>query len=365
MPIQTHQTDLVSSVLEIDLRAIAANYTAIQAHVGKVNVAAAVKADAYGLGMEQVAPVLWRAGCTNFFIATLEEGVALRQLLGEARIHVLNGIFAGQETAFSAFNLTPVLNNFDQARLWRDFASAHATMTAPLLHVDTGMNRLGTPMAEVEKIIDLRDFHLGGVMSHLACADTPDHPLNAQQLSSFQTVVRMFPGVPASLANSAGIFLGVDYHFDMVRVGIGLFGEGLSHLTDNSLQPVIRLRSRILQERVVPAGQTVGYEATYEVTLERRIVTIAAGYADGFRTSISNRGHVLIGGEKARIVGLVSMDLMTIDVTDIPMHLTTPGEWVELIGPGMPVDVVAKAGNMIPYELLTSLGDRFSRVYRE
>jgi alanine racemase len=363
MPIQFNQTDLVSSLLEIDLQAIAANYRAIKSQVGRADVAAAVKADAYGLGMDRVAPALWSAGCTNFFVATLEEGAALRQTLSEARIHVLNGIFAGQETAFSAYQLTPVLNNFDQARLWRDFASEQATMTAPVLHIDTGMNRLGTPMAQVEKIIALPDLRLGGVMSHLACADTPDHPLNAQQLSSFQAVARMFPNIPASLANSAGVFLGTEFHFDMVRVGIGLFGEGLSRLSRDFLQPVIRLRSRILQERMVPAGQTVGYEATYEAKIEKRIITIATGYADGFRTGISNRGHVMIGAEKARIVGRVSMDLMTIDVTDLPHQLTTPGNWVELIGPGMSVEVVAQAGNMIPYELLTSLGNRFSRVY--
>ena len=364
MPTTCQQDELVTSVLEIDLGAIAHNYRAYTAQVSdSTRVAAAVKANAYGLGMEQVSTTLANAGCTDFFVANLEEGVALRQVLADAHIYVLNGILPGQEHAFGAFRLSPVLNSFEQARLWRDYAEGRDALPAPHLHVDTGMNRLGCPVSEVEKVMALRGLTLGGVMSHLACASTPDHPLNDEQLHSFSTVTRMLPDLPASLANSAGVFLGEHYHFDMVRIGIGLYGGQPPGLAANPLRPIVRLRAQILQERDVPAGSSVGYEALYKTGVDRRIATIAAGYADGFPTGLSNSSHVVIGGQRVPVVGRVSMDLMTVDVTDVPLHLSSPGNWAELIGPEMSIEAVASAGNMIPYELLTGLGQRYSRVY--
>ena len=365
MPIQNHQNDLVSGVLEIDLGAIVANYAAMQAQAPEAKVSAAVKADAYGLGMDRVAPALWKAGCTDYFVATIEEGVALRSILTEAKIYVLNGIFAGQETAFSAFSLTPVINSFEEGRLWRDFAVGKENLPGVMLHVDTGMNRLGVPIPQVEKVMALQGLDIAGVMSHLACANTPQHALNEQQLTSFQTVRRMLPDVPASLANSGGVFLGQPYHFDMVRVGIALFGGAPQPLVNNPIQPVVRLKVRILQERDIPTGGTIGYGAAYEATSPRRVVTLASGYADGFPTGLSNSSQVIIGDHRAPVVGRVSMDLMTVDVTHIPLTQTTPGNWAELIGPEMSIEAVADAGNMIPYELLTGLGQRYRRVYTE
>ena len=363
MPKMPHESDLVTGILEIDLGAIKANYSAMQAHAAGAKVSAALKADAYGLGIAKIAPALWQAGCTDYFVATIEEGVALRKLLKAAKIYVLNGVFTGQEVAFSAFSLTPVINSFEQARLWRDYASGQADLPGVVLHVDTGMHRLGTHVGDVEKVMALEGLNIGMVMSHLACANEASHPLNARQLKSFQIVSSMMPEVPASLANSAGVFLGEAYHFDMVRVGISLFGGGAPMPEANPIQPVIRLKVRILQERLVAPGETIGYEATYETSTQRRIVTLASGYADGFSTGLSNHGQVIFGGQRADIVGRVSMDLVTVDVTDIPLQLTTPGSWAELIGPDMPIEEVALAGNMIPYELLTGLGRRYSRVY--
>ena len=363
MPKMPHESDLVTGILEIDLGAIIANYRAMQEQAAGAKVSAALKADAYGLGMAKVAPALWQAGCTDYFVATIEEGVALRRLLSGAKIYVLNGVFAEQEAAFSAFSLIPVINSFEQARLWRDYASEWANQSEVVLHVDTGMHRLGTSVAEVEKVMALEGLSIGMVMSHLACANEPGHPLNARQLKSFQIVSSMMPEVPASLANSAGVFLGEDFHFDIVRIGISLFGGAAPSQALNFIKPVIRLKVRILQERVVAAGETIGYEATHKTSTQRRIATLASGYADGFPTGLSNHGQVVIGGQRADIVGRVSMDLVTVDVTEIPLHLTTPGSWAELISPDMPIEEVANAGNMIPYELLTGLGRRYCRVY--
>jgi len=347
MPLTTDQSELAPGILEVDLAAIAANYHTICERAPGVNVAAAIKADAYGLGAGMVIPALANAGCTDFFVATVEEGVAARQQLGDAKIYVLGGVFKGQAPAFAAFDLIPVLNGFEQARHWREFAASNSNAGPAMLHVDTGMNRLGMPISDVAKVMAFQELQIAGIMSHLACASTPDHTQNQSQLTSFQTVTRMMPDVAASLANSAGVFLGPDFHFDMVRVGISLFGGTPQPGSDIPLRPVVTLKARILQERDVKAGQSVGYEAGWEAPTDRRIATLSAGYADGFPTTLSNKGHVLIGGQPAPIVGRVSMDLMTVDVTNIGNHLTMPGHWAELIGPDLPIDMIARRADMI------------------
>ncbi|MDX1581845.1 MAG: alanine racemase, partial [Alphaproteobacteria bacterium] len=252
----------------------------------------------------------------------------------------------------------------DQVELWRN--RPRGEMSAAL-HIDTGMNRLGMPFKDGKALIgELADLRTGGIdllMSHLVSAERPADAMNRQQLEAFRQLCAINSSVPASLANSAGVFLGPEYHYDMARVGISLYGGAPVAGEGNPMQPVVRVRARILQERKAYPGETVGYDALYRLGRESRLITIAAGYADGLPTVFTNRGFVAIEGQRAPMVGRVSMDLITVDVTDLPPELTKPGGWVDLIGPGAEVDDVAESAGLISYEVLTSLSHRFERVY--
>jgi alanine racemase len=356
------------TVLTIDLDAIRDNYRFLRAKVGGAACAGVVKADAYGLGALRVAPALAKEGCRHFFVAHLDEGIALRPYLPpHAEIFVLHGPMPGTEPEFVHHQLVPVLNSAAQVAGWRQLACRLDRMLPAIVQVDTGMSRLGLSPAEVDAACSDPDFLLGielrYLMSHLACAERQDLPINAQQLAAFNHARRRLSYCPASFANSSGIFLGSDFHFDLVRPGAALYGIAPVAGMENPMKPVVRLQARVIQVRSIADGDGVGYGLTYRAAGTRRIATVAVGYADGWLRSFSNRGCALVGGVRAPIAGIVSMDTCTLDVTDVdPRHLQ-PGAYADLISAEQPVDTVAAQAHTIAYEILTSLGHRYYRNY--
>ncbi|MBF0391310.1 MAG: alanine racemase, partial [Alphaproteobacteria bacterium] len=344
------------ALLTIDLGAIVANWRGLVSRLAPgAACAAVVKADAYGLGAARVAPALLAAGCRHFFVATLDEGIALRPLLPGADLFVLNGPPPGCESDFAANGLIPVLNDRGQVERWPGGPCA--------LHVDTGMNRLGIAVADFARVVEARpNLAPALVMSHLACADE-DSPMNEAQRQAFASAAARLPGVPASLAASSGMFLGSGYHFDLVRPGAALYGVNPRPGQPNPMAQVVRLQGKILQLRDVDSPMTVGYGATHRVTRRCRLATVAIGYADGYPRSLSNRGFGVIGEWRVPIVGRVSMDLTIFDITEVPEALAAPGSLVELIGADLTVDDVAEAAGTIGYEILTRLGRRHHRVH--
>ncbi len=356
------------AILTIDLDAIAANYRLLRGKLAGANCAAVVKADAYGLGIDNVAPALAAAGCETFFVALIDEGIALRRNLRQADIHIINGLAPGSETTFARHRLTPVLNSLADIEAWSLFSKARERPLAADIHIDTGMSRLGLPPEELEILAAepqrLDNIEVDNVMSHLACADEPDHPLNRRQLDAFRKARRAVAAARrASLANSSGIFLGADYHFDLARPGAALYGVGPLPGKPNPMAQVVRLQGKILQIRDVDTPQTVGYGATHSVARRQRIATVAAGYADGFLRSLSNCGKGYVGDIRVPIVGRVSMDLVAFDVSNVPVEAAKPGAVVDLIGPHNPIDRIAAEAGTIGYEILTSLGRRYHRMY--
>ncbi len=334
---------------------------------------AVVKADAYGLGMAQAAPALARVGCKTFFVATLGEGGALRQLLPDVTIYVFAGLMPGTAEQYRKHDLRPVLNSAEEIREWAVFsAGAEGERLACAVHIDSGMNRLGLSANEVDEVAALRDlwsaFTLSLVMSHLACADEPKHPKSEAQRNVFDRLRARLPTAPASLANSAGILLGRAYTYDLVRPGIALYGGKPCATGKNPFKPAVHLKGRILQVRNAAAGETIGYGATRSLKRASRIAIVSVGYADGFFRSLSNKDGekglaVYIAAHAAPILGRVSMDLITVDVSDVPERLARRGEWVELIGPNVPAQELALYAGTIDYEVLTNLGPRAFRRY--
>lgn len=356
------------AILEIDLDAIAANWKFLAERLAPgARCAAVVKADAYGLGMEEVAPRLARAGCKTFFVATLTEGLELRALLPRAQIAVLDGLVMGAPADFAKHRLLPVLNDLEQVRQWHDYAERRGAAPA-MLHLDTGMARLGLPQSEIEALAAepglLTGFKIGLILSHLACADEPAHPMNIEQLGRFRAALRLLPHAPASLAASSGVFLGADFHFDMVRAGAALYGVNPLVGRPNPMKQVLHLKARILQVRDVDRGETVGYGAAHRMDRPGRIATVALGYADGWLRSSSHRGTARIAGNPAPVIGRISMDLLTLDVTGIDPRVVRPGLYADLLDERYGVDDAAFAADTIGYEILTSLGRRCLRLYR-
>ena len=360
---QPHDT----AVLTIDLDAIAANYSLLAATAKGAECGAVVKADAYGLGMDRVAPILAESGCKTFFVATLGEGIQLRSLLPEAEIHLFNGIMLGTEKEFTAHNLIPVLNSLGQIEDWKRHCGRLGKALPADIHLDTGMNRLGLGPDERFELYDRRDLLEGMdirlILSHLACADELDNPMNERQRTNFKEARRMLSVGRGSLANSSGIFLPPAFHLDVARPGCALYGVNPRPEVSNPMSQVVHLQGKTLQIRAVDSPMTVGYGATHKIDKKGKIATIAVGYADGYLRSLSNNSIVAIGDFKAAVVGRISMDLITVDVTDIPDNLVRPGGYVDIIGPHNPVDVVAAQAGTIGYEVLTSLGSRYHRIY--
>ena len=359
--------DFEAARLMVRLGAVTANFKTAQRLAGTATAAAVVKADAYGTGLAPVVPALVRAGCDTFFVARLEEGLALRPLAPEARIFVLDGAQPDAVPALISHRLTPVLNSITEIAGWSAASRATQTHLDAAIHIDTGMNRLGLPGAELavlaaEHAKRLEGIRLVLVMSHLACSDDSDAKMNRVQLGRFKTALAMLPPAPASLAASGGILLGRDYLFDMVRPGVGLYGGNPQPAKANPFQAVVRLTARILQLRRTGKGETVGYGATFQTKRPSLLATVGVGYADGLMRAVSNRGAAAVDGVRAPVVGRVSMDLVTLDVTDLPGTLRA-GMEVEFFGDTISLEEAAQAANTIQYEILTSLSHRATRVY--
>jgi alanine racemase len=362
------------AVLTINLDAMRANWAALNVASGKAECAAVVKADAYGLGLEEIARALTREGCRTFFTATLEEGRRIRAVQPGANIYILDGLLPGAAPHYAGFDLRPCLGSFGEVQEWAAYCDAIGRPLAAAIHIDTGMNRLGLPAVEVDALAAepavFTRFHLTLVMSHLACADEPAHPMNARQRAAFDALRAKLPATKASLANSGGVFLGAPFHYDLVRPGIALYGGRAFEGETNPMRWVVQLQARILQVRETPAGETVGYGATYVCERPTRIATIACGYADGFLRAISRVGRSsgavgFLGPHPVPIIGRVSMDTITLDVTDVPTVHAQRGAWVEVMGARTTVDDLTDRAGTIGYELLTRLGRRVHRVYRD
>ncbi|WP_225765510.1 alanine racemase [Inquilinus sp. Marseille-Q2685] len=366
----TSLADASGATLIVDLAAIRENYRALRRRLGRAACAAVLKADAYGLGADRIAPVLAAEGCRHFFVAHLEEGIALRPRVPEAaEVFVLHGPMPGCEDIALAHRLTPVLNSLEQVEGWTGLARRLGRALPAVLQLDTGMSRMGLSPAELDRIVDeprrLDSLDLRLVMSHLACAERQDHPANGTQRLRFDVARRRLPQAPAALANSSGIFLGPDFHYDMARPGAALYGLTPVAGAPNPLRPVVRLQARIVQLRSIAAGDEVGYGLTWRADGPRRIATVAVGYADGFPRSLSNAGIAHFGDAALPIVGAVSMDSLGLDVSALPEGALRPGAMVELIGPHRSVDAIAADAGTIGYEILTRLGRRFRREYRD
>ena len=357
-----------SAVLEIDLSAIVTNWRLLTARVEPAACAAVVKADGYGLGAVQVSAALAAAGCRLFFVATLDEAIKLRSALpGFCEIAVLNGPLPGSAEEFVLHRLVPVLNEPGQIAEWANLADRHREPLA-ILHVDTGMARLGLTIPEYERLADERSrrraIRWRALISHLACADHPAHALNEMQRSRFVTARKRFGDLPASLAASSGIFLGRGFHFDFVRPGAALYGINPQPGAPNPMGQVVRLKARILQLREVDRGESVGYGAAHVMDRPGRLATVALGYADGWLRSLSDRGSACLGGKRVPLVGRVSMDLAVFDVSAVDPSLARRGDFIELLGDDYGVDAAAADAGTIGYELLTALGRRCHRAYR-
>lgn len=364
-------------LLTIDLTALQSNYRRLCEEIGSdVDCAAAVKADAYGLGVERVGPALAAVGARRFFVAHFDEALQLKNALAArtaadvlvgCEIFVLNGLIAAPADEFLAHDVRPVLNSLGEVDDWHRAAGNAEQALPAALHVDTGMCRLGLPKCEFQTLLAskerLQGLDLRLIMSHLACADIPEHALNEQQLAAFKEVRAAFPDTPASFANSSGIFLGPEYHFDIARPGVALYGINPLPGHVSPMRQVVRLKGKILQLREIDASQSVGYGAAYQAAGPMRIATVAVGYADGYLRALSDRGHAWIGDRRVNVVGRVSMDLLTLDVTAIPGDAVVPGTLVDLFDPETGADGLATEAGTIGYEILTALGQRYHREY--
>jgi alanine racemase len=354
--------------LTVDLNALAANYALFRDMADGAEVAPVVKADAYGLGAGPVARRLWAEGARSFFVARLEEGEALRAALGPDRpgaIYVFDGAPTASGPRLAASGLIPILNSPAQVEVYSAFSRGHGGALPCALQLDTGMNRLGLRVEELEALAQspdrLQGLDIRMVMSHLACADQEEQPMNARQAGRFRRARALFPGARASLANSAGVFLGPDYLHDMVRPGIGLYGGGPLGKAHRSIAPVATLEAPILDVRAVAAGETVGYGADFAADRAYRVAVVAAGYADGLPRASWKTGRAWFAGAFRPLLGRVSMDLLAIDVTDCDD--ARPGAMVELLGPHVLLDDAAEAAGTVSYEILTGLGGRAARLY--
>lgn len=357
------------AILSIDLAAIATNWRRVAELCGGTKrCAAVVKADAYGLGVAKIGPVLFSQGCRMFFVAHIAEAIVLKTLLPEgSNIAVFNGPPLGTEADFTAYGLIPVLNCLDQITRWSAHARTFSDPLPAILHVDTGMSRLGLTAQETQILREhpelLEGVSLKLIMSHLACADMPAHPMNITQVKAFTELKNRFPGIPGSLANSSGIFLGPSWHSDLSRPGAAIYGLNPTPTKLNPMQTVVRLQGKVIQVREINLEETVGYGATYRACKKSRIATVAVGYADGFFRVMSNRGNGRIGTVRVPLVGRISMDLITFDISALPENTVHPGSLIDLIDLDYTADALAAEAGTIGYEILTALGERYYRSY--
>ena len=353
-------------MLEIDLEALVANWRILRdRHGSGRDTAAVLKADGYGLGAIAIATRLFAAGCRHFFTAHLMEAVEIRPVLPEAMVCVLHGLGPGEAKTFIDHDLAPALGTLGEVKAWTKAACAAGRRLPALLHIDTGMNRTGLSPSELDRLTAhptmIEGIDLLFVMTHLVAADSPGSPINGIQARTFDAAAARFPGVRRSLANSSGLFLGEAFASDLARPGAALYGVNPTVGAPNPMRPVARLRARIMQLRDVAAGEGVGYDHQWVAARPSRIATLPIGYADGYHRVLGNRAEVSLDGRLCPVVGRVSMDLITVDVTECPQAAI--GDWCEVIGSAVPVERLAALAGTNGYEILTSLGRRFHRRY--
>jgi alanine racemase len=357
-------------ILTIDLAAIVANWRELARRAAPAQCAAVVKADGYGCGIEPVTAALAKAGCTTFFVATLAEARQARAVAPQAAIYVL-AVLPGTLASFAQGNFRPVLGSVEELAEWEAFRAAGWEGSAAL-HIDTGMNRLGLSaddLAQLEPRALTRRAGLDLLMSHFACSEEPSHPLNAKQMADFREARDLFPDVPGSLANSSGIFLGPDAHHDLVRPGVALYGANPTPGHLNLMRAAVRLEARIVQVRDVEPGDTVGYSAIWTARRPTRLAIVAVGYADGLPRAASASdakcgAEAVVAGRPCPVAGRVSMDLLAVDVTDLPQNKPRRGDTVALLDGTIGVDDLASHAGTIAYEVLTSFGRRYHRIYK-
>jgi alanine racemase len=361
-------------LLTIDLGALAANWRTLRDRAGGAECAAVVKADAYGLGIEAAVPALARAGCCTFFVAHLSEAARVREVARDAVVYVLNGFLPGTAPAYAGLSLRPVLGSSEELDEWAGFCRAEGVRLPAAIHVDTGMQRLGFPVVEALTLGNdprLGSFEPALLMSHFTSAEEPANPVNARQIEAFEAVRLALPPMRASLANSSGIHLEAGPHYDLVRPGYALYGGNPVPDRPNPMRPVIRLEARVLQLREIEAGAGVGYNGAWTARGRRRLATLSTGYADGYPRAASATdakageptGEAIVAGHRCPFAGRVSMDLIILDVTDLPEGAVNRGDPAILIGGDLTVDEVGRRAGTIGYEVLTGLGRRYARTY--
>jgi len=357
--------------LSIDLGALARNWRALDRVSAGALTGAVVKADAYGTGITMASKALHAAGARFFFVATPDEGMEVRAAVPDAHIFVMNGLYPGAANLYIRQNMMPVLSSVAMLEEWLAKCLERNEAYPSAFHFDTGINRLGFRLNEagfVRERIEALGYAPQMLMSHLACADQPNHEKNRTQLALFGSIMSQFPGIPASLANSAGLMSGRDYHFQMVRPGISLYGGRAVNGRKNPMGTVVTLHVPILQVKEARTGETVGYGASYSLSRDSRLAIIGHGYADGFFRSLSGTntrpgGKVAIGGKLCPVIGRVSMDQCVVDITELGANIPNPGEGAEILGPNISVDDQGDAAGTIGYEVLTSLKGRYNRNY--
>lgn len=363
----TDRHNAAGGILTINLAALKHNYQVIAERIAPTRAAAVVKANAYGLGAAKVAPAFYEAGCRDFFTAHLSEAVDIKPYLpDDATLYVLNGLQRGTEEICAALNIIPVLNSLEQLENWSNLSKSKGQKLPAILQIDTGMSRLGLSHAELDILANnlslLEAIDLRFIISHLASGDEPENAANARQLTAMNEALARLPKAPVAFSNSGGCFLDDAYHFDLARPGVALYGVGPSS-DDNPIVPVLTLDARVIQVRTVEKGTPVGYGGTYIAPSDMRVATIAVGYADGWFRCLSSKGSVYYGDVRLPIIGRVSMDSITVDVSALDEGTLTLSSLVELIGAHQSLEDVAADCETIPYEILTSLGDRYARIY--
>lgn len=363
---------LAGGYLTIDLVAIQNNYKRIQELAQGAECGASIKADAYGLGADRVAPALSAAGCRKFFVALPVEGIELRRILPEAEIFILGGLFQDCEALYIQEKLTPVLNSLEEIRIWSGLTKTHGPLPATI-HLETGICRLGLMEADARELAANPDWldglEVDYLMSHLASADIVQSTQSSEQLETLKFLISLLPErlrkTPVSFANSSGVFLGTDFKFDLCRPGISLFGGNPTPHQKNPMQATVQWQGKILQVHDVDSEIPVGYGASYRTSRKSRIATVAIGYADGYFRCLGNRADCSINNKRVPVVGRVSMDMITVDITSLGQEECKRGDLVNLIGEDITLDEIAQKAETIPYEILTSLGRRCHRRYLE
>ena len=348
-----------SAELRVDLSTIIDNYQTLSAQ-SSAACATVVKANAYGLGMEQVAPALFHnTNCDTFFVANLNEAIRLRSYLKEPKIYVFNGLFEGQVDAYLEHNITPILNDPNQIQLWDGKKNPCG------IHFDTGINRLGFSTQQSEEFFNTQNnLNIDLVLSHFIQSEIPNHPSNEIQLDQFMRVRYQLPNAKASLCNSAGVYLGKDYHFDLLRPGIMLYGgnPGLPKRPDG-IEQAIEIKAKILQIREIEAGMSVGYNSLWTAAEKSRIAILNVGYADGTLKTSDRNGTVFIGDHLAKIIGKTSMDMIAIDITDPKFDKVAINDFAEILGSNITLEMVAENSTLGHYELMTGIGRRYNKIY--